>query len=306
MKTRRDKRTAIVLGANGYLGRHLVAALRTSGYTLRPYDIHSTSIDGYPEYQQLDLTDKEQVNRIDYRCEWLFHFAGKTGTHQSFDKYDEYIVGNEISLLNVLDCVRRMESPPRIVFPSTRLVYKGKSGRMLRERDSQACLTVYAANKIACEQYLAMFGLNYSIPYSIFRICVPYGNQFDDAYSFGTTGYFLEKAMTGEAITLFGDGSSRRTFSHVEDICRLILTAVNHPRSENSTFNIGGGDHSSLRDAAQLIAEKYGVELAFTEWPEADLRIESGDTMFDDSSLRKLIDVEYRHTLASWLEKLPT
>lgn len=306
MKVRPDKRTAIVLGANGYLGRHLVAKLRASGHTVRLYDIHSTSIDGYPEYQQLDMTDKEQVKRIDMRCEWLFHFAGKTGTHQSFDKYEEYVIGNEITLLNILDCMRSVEEPPRIVFPSSRLVYEGKSGKLLRESDSLACLTVYAANKIACERYLAMYALNYSIPYSIFRICVPYGNQSDEAYSFGTIGYFLERAMAGEAITLFGNGSSRRTFTHVEDICRLILAAVSYRQSENGIFNIGGGDHCSLLEAAQLIADKYGVELAFTEWPDADLRIESGDTMFDDSSLRRIIDVEYRHTLASWLEKLPT
>ncbi len=74
-----------------------------------------------------------------------------------------------------------------------------------------------------------MYHNAFGIDYTIFKICVPYVNNFGDAYSYGTLGFFLSKAIRGECITLFGDGSIRRTFTHVDDISQIVARSIESP-----------------------------------------------------------------------------
>ena len=73
------------------------------------------------------------------------------------------------------------------------------------------------------------------------------------------------------------------------DICRQILLTAPLPQSKNEIYNIGG-ETFSLREAAEIVNRRYGVEIKGVEWPEKDLLIESGDTYFDDSKISNLID----------------
>jgi UDP-glucose 4-epimerase len=155
---------------------------------------------------------------------------------------------------------------------------------------------------MAAEKILAIYQNTFGIDFTIYRICVPYGNLFDDAYSYGTLGFFLEKARKGEDIALFGDGSIRRTFTHVEDIARLIIESVQIDGTRNGIFNIGGED-LSLLEAAMLVAEKYDVAVKHVGWPEMALMLESDDTVFDGSRLNSLVSYENRFSVKKWLSE---
>lgn len=113
----------------------------------------------------------------------------------------------------------------------------------------------------------------------------------------------LGKAMNGEAITLFGDGSQKRTFTHVGDICRSILDTAFSENTNNQTYNIGG-ETLSLNQVASMIAQKYGVEVLYKEWSALDLAIESGDTIFDSSKLDALLPTPRRYRFQDWLNTL--
>lgn len=63
----------------------------------------------------------------------------------------------------------------------------------MKEDDEKETKTIYAVNKIACENLLYAYRQNFDIPYTIFRICVPFGNMFSDDYSFGTIGFLSVK-----------------------------------------------------------------------------------------------------------------
>jgi UDP-glucose 4-epimerase len=129
---------------------------------------------------------------------------------------------------------------------------------------------------------------------------VPYGNHFGDKYSYGTIGFFLDKASKKEDIVLFGDGTIRRTFMHVADICDTIYEAILKEGSKNQIFNIGG-ENLSLLEAANLVADKFGVGINFMHWPEMALKLESDDTVFDDSKLYSLINPSRKFDLKNWL-----
>lgn len=277
---------SIVIGANGFIGKHIVDYLqRHYEMEVHCYDIVEKA--ELPNYHCVDLTDRQAVEGIDLNVDYIFDFAGLTGTYAGFDAYKRYISINEVSLLNLLDAIRKSPYRPKAIFPSTRLVYKGID-KPLKEDDEKESKTIYAANKLACEGYLQAYHDSFDIPFTVFRICIPYGNLLSADYSFGTVGFFIKQAAAGKDITLYGGGSIKRTFTHMEDLCRQIIEGAFLPDSNGEIYNIGG-ETLSLHDAAEIIAKKYRVNVTAVPWPERDLRIESDHTYFDDTKIQALL-----------------
>lgn len=295
---------SIVFGANGYIGRHLVYYLNKQGQQALATDVAQTSIDDNQTYVPIDITDVNAISRLNFDVDYIYCFGGLTGTNVGFDKYKDFVEVNEIGLLNILTHHKNSKSKARIVFPSTRLVYKGQKDVFLKEDDQKEALTIYAQNKLSCEEYLKQYASNFNIDYTVFRICVPYGNVFDDKFSYGTVGFFLNKAKNNQNITLYGKGELRRTFTHVEDVCNAILETLKQPQSKNNMFNIGSNDNLSLLEVASFFAEKHIVELEFNSWPESALKVESGDTIFDDSKLKSIAGYQYKHSIHNWIKGL--
>lgn len=275
-----------ILGANGYIGKHLNYYLKCMGVSSMCYDIHDIVDDNY---KQVDLTDKNSVNNIDLNVDYIFDFAGLTGTYVGFEKYELYNSINELGLLNLLNAIKSSPYRPKIIYPSTRLVYKGVD-KPLKEDDAKETKTIYAVNKLACEGILQAYKASFDIPYTVFRICIPYGNLLSTDYSFGTVGFFIKQAKSGNDITLYGGGEVKRTFTHMEDLCYQIVEGAFNPNSNGEIYNIGG-ETLSLKEAAEIIAEKYDSKVVSVPWPDRDLRIESGHTYFDDDKIRSLIKI---------------
>lgn len=284
-----------IIGSNGYIGRHIVKFLERYNTFPECYDIVDSDL---PNYKKVDLTDKESVKNINLNVDYIFMFAGLTGTYAGFDRYDTYININEIGLLNLLDAIRNSEYRPKIIFPSTRLVYKGVD-KPLREEDEKETKTLYAVNKLACEGLLQAYKASFDIPYSIFRICIPYGNLLSTDYSFGTVGFFIKQAKAGKDITLYGGGNIKRTFTHMEDLCYQIVEGAFTEKSNGQVYNIGG-ETLSLREAAEIIADRFGTNVVSVPWPERDLRIESDHTYFDDTKIQSLLNLTPYKRLADF------
>ncbi len=292
----------VVLGANGYIARNLVYVLRRDypEYELSLYGCEEISADGDPNYSVVDMTNKESIRHLDLSCDIIFMFVGKTGSANGFDEYDTFIDINERTLLNLLYEYRRQESKARIIFPSTRLVYKGKHFP-LKESAEKEFKTIYAINKYACEKYLEQFHRVYNIQYSIFRICVPYGTLIPKASSYGTAEFMLSKATNGENISLYGDGSARRTLIYIDDLCKIMIAGALSKKCANNVYNIGGEDYS-LKEMAELIANKNGVGVEYVDWPDVAAKIESGDTVFDSEKLNKAIGYYPISKFVDWIK----
>lgn len=277
-------KSCAVIGSGGYLGKHLSFFLKKKGCNVTSYDIVESDVQGYV---CVDMVNKQSVRLINLDVDYVFMFAGLTGTYAGFDAYEKYVKVNEIALLNLLDAIRQSSYRPKVIFPSTRLVYKGHD-KALKEEDEKESKTIYAANKLACEGYLQAYHDSFAIPYTVFRICIPYGNLLSSDYSFGTVGFFIKQAKAGNDITLYGGGTIKRTFTHMEDLCRQVVDGAFRPESDGEIYNIGG-ETLSLHDAAEIIAKKFGVNVTAVPWPERDLRIESDHTFFDDSKIQSLL-----------------
>lgn len=277
-----------IIGANSYIARNLIFEIhkRKIDAELDLYDHADKQADGENNYHQIDILDLKSISQIDLNCDIVYMFVGKTGTLAGFDNYNEFIDINEKALLNILNEYRKQRSSAKIIYPSTRLVYKG-SVSPLREDNEKEFKTIYAINKYACEQYLKMFNNLYGIKYCIFRICVPYDSLLPDVSSYGTIGFMLNKAKNGQNITLYGNGSTRRTFTHIKDLCDVLINGAISEKCLNDVYNIGGKD-MSLKEIAEIIAQKYKVDIDYIYYPSEQLKIESGDTVFDDRKLQDL------------------
>lgn len=294
-------RTA-VFGANGYLGSHLVHFLRLDGHAVQAYDIQDAPADPGVPYQRLDVADAASWATFDDTVDAVFFFAGLTGTHQGFGQAQHYLAVNEGGLLSLLERIRASGRPIKVIFPSTRLIYRG-SDAPLSEEAPKETKTIYAVNKLACEHYLAAYHNAFGIPYAIFRICVPYGNVLSDDYSYGTIGFFLRMAREGKPITLYGDGRQLRTFTHVQDICRQVIGAGLDPVCQCACLNVAG-EEFSLRGVADLIARRYQVEVLCREWPPSDWRLESGSTVFEAQAMSRFADPTLHVKLTQWVTAL--
>jgi len=292
----------LVFGADGYIGRHLVHFLLQSGNTVAAFGLASEEAAGGVDYRIVDVAERASLDGIDWNVDAVFMFAGLTGTYAGFQRAEQFIKVNEIGLLNILELIRASGFHPRLVFPSTRLVYRG-SDAALREDDPCEPQTIYAVNKLACEHLLRVYSNSFDIDYTIYRICVPYGNVIGTEYSYGTVGAFMKQAAANQVIRLFGDGTLRRTYTHVEDLCDQVLISCLAESTRNQTLNTLGED-VSLRSVAGAIAKKCGATLEFTPFPDKDLRIESGHTVFDAAKLQGLFAVSLKHKISDWLEDI--
>ena len=270
-----------LFGSKGYLGSQLEYALGHASVSVDGFDLPDCNVIGESFWKSFTPAAYDAV---------LF-FVGLTGTEQSFSRADAFLSVNELGLIRLLTCLAPLgKDAPKVIFPSSRLVYRG-SEQLLTEDAPKEAKTVYAASKLACEYYLQAYHERYGIPYSVVRICVPYGNLVSGHYSYGTIGFFLKQARQGGPITLYGDGFIKRTFTHVADICEVVyrLTRI----QSSGVLNVGGHDYF-LRDVAELIAKRKGVGVEFMPWPELAERLESGSTFFDASLLANIIgDVMY-------------
>lgn len=290
-----------IIGANSYIARNLLYILKNEreNCDIALYDYAENQMDGADNYTSIQILEQDSLSKIDMNCDVIFMFVGKTGSVDGFENYETFIDINEIALLNILNEYRRQGSKAKIIFPSTRLVYKGQN-ELLKEDSEKEFKTIYAVNKYACEQYLEQFNRVYGIKYCIFRICIPYGTLIQNASSYGTAEFMINKATQGKNITLYGDGRVRRTLTYMGDLCNVLIEGAFNNNCINDIFNIGGEDYS-LKEMAELIARKYNVGIDYIEWPEIALKIESGDTVFDDGKIRAACgNIVYKKKFKDW------
>lgn len=281
------KRIAIV-GANSFIGRNVIYVLKQKeGMEFKLYDYSPKQIDSEENYYQIDILSRTSIKKIDLDCDVVFLFVGKTGSVNGFDEYDDFLNINERALLNLLNEYRRQKSKAKIIFPSTRLVYRGATEPQKETADKEF-KTIYAMNKFACEQYLQQYNRVFGIKYCIFRISVPYGSLIPGASSYGTAEFMLGKAKKGQDISLYGDGSVRRTLTYIGDLANTLIEGAFADGCMNDVYNIGGEDYS-LKEMAEVISEKYNVGIQYIPWPEIAEKIESGNTVFNDDKLQKVI-----------------
>lgn len=310
--TKLMNKKVLIVGSNSFLARNLyhylvinkkVPVKNIMRCDIQEYPIEEVSIAiEYSEYQKINF---ENLDRYLFQeIDTIFFFSGLTGTLKSFADYRMFLYINECLLLDFINAYCKYECKAKIIYPSTRLIYKQNDHEKLSENAETEFKSVYAVNKFAAEKYLEAYSEMYGLRYCILRICAPYGSLLSNCDgNYGTYEFFVNKAKAGNNITVYGDGSIKKTYTHILDICKIMFLVSLTDDCINDIYNVGGHVYS-LQEVASIIAKKHQVNVDNIEWPKAAKKIDAGSTIIDATKLDHLLHIEYK-SLKEIIERNP-
>lgn len=200
----------------------------------------------------------ESLNKIfeSYKIDIVIHLAGYGGVRPSIDNPRLYIDNNIIATLNILECMKKYEIK-NIIFASSSSVYGNSKESVFTETlKVSEPISPYAMTKIACEELLYTYHKLYNINVLALRFFTVYGRRQrpDLAIHKFTKLIFEEKP-----IPVFGDGSTKRDYTYIDDIIEWIISATNY--SYNNYYeiiNLGGGEPVSLEEMISVLENTIG------------------------------------------------
>jgi len=283
----------VIIGANSGIARNFIFYLKNHDVDLRLYDIQDTHLDGITTgYKKVNLLDVMDVKKIDFKCDLVYIFSGKTGTIKGFMDIDGFVDVNEKLLLVILNEIVRQNCNCRVIYPSSRLVYDGCSVGAICENSKLFPKSIYAAEKVLAENVLKIYHDVFGLQFTIFRIAIPFGKLNPKISEYGIVAKLTCQAREQHIITLYGSGESVRTFTHIIDICSVLWEGGNDVRTLNDIFNIGGVKYS-IKELATFISDKYCAEITATKWPEMDAKVEVSNGWLDSAKIDDILHMKY-------------
>ena len=139
------------------------------------------------------------------------------------------------------------------------------------ERHPTSPVDINGIDKLACEQLHLLYGQMHGLRVTALRLTNVYGPRLHlDRPDQGFLAVFIRRALLGEAITLFGDGSQRRDCLHVDDVVDAMIAAATCPEAAGEVFNLGHHESLTLADIAGRIVAECGSGSAVTCVPFPD------------------------------------
>ena len=230
-----------------------------------------------------DIRDADKVERVIRDQQVIFNLAGKSGAPDSNKTPLNDLDINCRGHLTILEACRSFNPSVAIVFPSSRLVYGKPRYLPVDEGHPVAPESIYAAHKLAVENYHLIYGHLHGLKATVLRITNPYGPlQVGDARGYGIANKFIQAAVRGERLTIFGAGEQRRDYLYIDDLVHAMLLAGSSAVSRGRIYNIGDDRSASLMELAQLAVASAGSgEIVQIPWPEEYRAIETGDFQSD-------------------------
>jgi len=288
----------LVTGGAGFIGSHLVEKLLASGHEVVILDDFNDFYDPQTKHANIaglardvtiyhvDLRDSELVRNLFHRekVDAIAHLAARAGVRPSIQQPRLYYDTNVTGTLLLLEAAR-VTGVERFVFASSSSVY-GASKRIPFSEDEHLTQTLspYAATKIAGEFLCSTYSHLYNLRVVALRYFTVYGpRQRPDL----AIHQFTRRIYAGQPIDQFGDGSTRRDYTYIDDVIQGTMAALQYEGSLFDVFNLGENDTIQLKDLIAAIENALGKKAKINQLPE-----QPGDmplTCADTSKARKLL-----------------
>ncbi len=288
----------LITGGLGFIGLNLTTALRAMKAEIRilnrswpPDPDRSERVLEGVAFFKADIRDAVLVEEAVAGCDVIFHMAGKSGPAASNASPLEDLDVNARGMLTLLEACRQADPMPKIVFPSSRLVYSPSPSLPVAETCPTVPLSIYGVHKLTAERYLLLYQRLYGLRSTILRITNPYGPfQRREQHSYGIVNWFIHQAMNGLPLTVYGSGSQQRDYVHIQDVVQALLLAGLSDEADGDIFNVGSGSGLSFLQMAEVIvAAVTGASLQYVDWPADAAQVETGDFVADTSRIRSCL-----------------
>lgn len=269
----------LITGAAGFIGSHLSDALLARGDEVIGVDNFNTYYDpaikrrnlvGASESErfslhEVDICDDGALNLLfeQTRPEVVVHLAARAGVRPSLQDPNLYHRVNVIGGQHILDACRHHQ-PSHLVFASSSSVYGGSTDIPFREIDPvMRPVSPYAATKRMNELQAHVYQHVYGVRTSMLRFFTVYGpRQRPDM----AIHKFTKMILAGQPIPMFGDGSTRRDYTYIDDIIDGVVRCVDRP-FDYEIFNLGESQTTTLRELIDLVAKHSGKEAVIDQQP---------------------------------------
>src|SRR2546423_8538264 len=302
----------LVTGGAGFIGSHLVEKLLADGQDVAILDdfndfydpqIKRANISGLAEdiaVHDVDLRDGNKISDLfrKEKFDAVVHLAARAGVRPSIQQPQLYYDTNVAGTLHLLEAARE-SGVERFIFASSSSVYgAAKRVPFSEEEHLTQTLSPYAATKIGGEFLCSTYSLLYKLRIVALRYFTVYGaGQRPDL----AIHQFTRKIHAGEPIDQFGDGTTRRDYTYIDDIIQGTMAALNYNGPMFDVFNLGESETIQLKDLIAAIEKRLGKKAKINRLPE-----QPGDmplTRADISKARKLLGYDPRTKFEEGLPK---
>ena len=302
---------ALITGGAGFIGSHLAEALLEAGHEVDIIDNLSTGsirnvghLKANPRFSYVidTLTNEPLLAELIDRNDMIFHLAAAVGVKLIVDQPVHTIETNVHGTEVVLKHANKKKK--LVLIASTSEVY-GKNLEVPFREDADLVMgaTVkhrwaYACSK-AIDEFLALaYWKERDLPVIIVRFFNTVGPKQTGQYGMVLPS-FVQQALAGEPITVFGDGTQQRSFTYVSDVIGCLLKLINEKRAIGEVFNIGNRQEVSILQLAEQVKAQTGSTSPIVFIPY-DKAYEAG---FEDMP-RRVPDLQKIHKLVGYEPKV--
>lgn len=335
-----DQAPVLVVGGAGFIGSNLAHDLLRDGCRVVVYDnLSRPGVELNLEWLRAaggerldfvrgDIRDPHRLAGAVSKASAVYHLAAQTAVTTSLDDPLADFSVNAQGTLNLLEAVRATGKRTPVIFSSTNKVYgalddvavKDVAGRYLPERSSLRLhgidegrkldfCTPYGCSKGVADQYVLDYASSYGLPTAVLRMSCIYGPRQFGTEDQGWVAHFLISALSGESITLYGDGKQVRDVLFVDDAVaayRGLLEEIESAKGQ--AFNLGGGPANavSVNEVLEEIERLMGGKLRISRGPrrQGDQSYFVADTRRLQTQLRWHPEVDWKAGLARLMEWL--
>lgn len=302
----------LVTGAAGFIGSHLAERLLDEGHRVTGVDnfdpyydrrVKEGNLRRLRDRQGFHLVEADLKDPLAARAlfqepfDRVAHLAGRGGVRRSIEEPLEYLANNLTATANLLEAMRET-GHHRLVFASTSSVYGNDSPLPFREdAPANGPISPYSASKKACEALIYTYHHLHGLHAYVLRFFTVYGpRQRPDM----AIHKFVRAVEEGRPIERYGDGSTERDYTYVDDIVQGVVRAVERVEGYE-VINIGGSETTSLARLIGVIVAVVGKPARIVEKP-----LPPGDvlrTWADTGKAERLLDFKARVPLEEGLRR---
>ena len=298
----KNKKNILVTGGAGFIGSHLVEKLLAEGvwrvsvvdnfndfYAPALKRVNIAPFSSNPNFRlyETDIADAESLKTIfdENSFDAIVHLAARAGVRPSLEQPKLYAETNINGTLNLLDSAKDF-NVRQFVFGSSSSVYGNSEKVPFSEKENiQTPISPYAATKAAGELLCYTYSHLYDIRTVCLRFFTVYGaRQRPDL----AIRKFSQLITEGKPIQVFGDGSTRRDYTYVDDIIQGAIAAIDYDKTPHEIFNLGESDTVELRYLIELLEKNLDRKAIIEPHP-----MQAGDvaqTYADISKARELLN----------------